>query len=105
MVKTPWFWPMSTPPRVEVRTVRFPGRDNPRAVVAVASPFLTGYRFVHLTRPVAYNARQGPPAWLYRAAVEVRLEALRPGVTLAELAEVAKAAHAGRGVPPSYRGR
>jgi hypothetical protein len=97
-MKTPWTDPVPTGARVFARAIRFPGRAHPRAVVAIESPFSTGYRTVHLTRPVAYNCRDGMPAWLRRAVLIVSAH-VDGSKTLSDLASIAEAAHRGRGVP------
>lgn len=99
--RTPWLEPIPDPAalELELRTLRWPGREHPRAVLALRSPFLTGYRLVHLTRPVAYHGQAGPPAWLDRARTAVMMECAGAGpVTMSDLAGVAERAHRGQGV-------
>ena len=97
-VRTPWDAPLPPDARVETRVLRFPKRDHPRVVVAVYNPLAVGYKWIHLTRPVAYHSGDGMPAWVYRAVRTCRAALAAGSVTATELAAVAERAHAGRGV-------
>lgn len=92
-----WTTPLAATAEVRVKVFRFKGRDFPRAVVAVASPLVRGYRWLHLTRPVAFHARRGVPAWMYRAAAAVSAS-LDGTASASHLSAVAEAAHRGKGI-------
>ena len=97
MTQTPWLLPVPEGTAVLIRAIRFPGRDHPRIVVALLNWTDRGYRQIHLTRPVAYVSRRGPPAWAHRARVAVE-QAIDGTATAAALATIAERAHRGRGI-------
>ena len=94
---TPWTVQVPAGTVVELRTVRFPGRDHPRVVVSLVNWTERGMKRIHLTRPVAYASNRGIPAWIYRALSAVRC-AIDGLSTPADLATLAEIHHQGRGI-------
>ncbi len=95
--RTPWALPVPEGTGVGLRAVRFPGRDHPRIVLALDNWTDAGFKRIHLTRPVAYVAKRGPPTWIFRAMAEVRA-AMDGTATASDLATIAERAHRGQGV-------
>lgn len=95
---TPWHLAVPEGTAVELRAVRFPGRDHPRIVVALVNWTDRGFKRIHLTRPVAYVSRRGIPAWAYRSLAAVKA-AIDGTTTASELATIAERAHRGAGIP------
>jgi hypothetical protein len=89
---TPWRKPVPRGAKVQIVDVRYPGRDHPRASVAVENWTGKGYRWIHLTRPVAYNYRDGQADWM-RFAVGAVQAAIDGKKTPWELIAVAEKAH------------
>lgn len=95
---TPWDVAVPTGTVVVLRPIRFPGRNHPRIVVALSNWTGRGLRLLHLTRPVAYVAKRGKPAWIVRALGAVQ-SAIDGQATPLDLARIAQRAHRGAEIP------
>lgn len=97
MTLTPWHLPIPRDVKPEVRTYRLPGRDYPRVAVALQNWTGRGLKWLHLTKSVAYNTRDGAPQWARRLAVELA-GCIDGQLTAAELAVIAERRKRGRGI-------